>query len=430
MADSQNKPKLSSAETLKSELSKELAQLQAAYDAEMASFFDLLRRISVAEKQGADAASLELKLAVVQRDRRAIGDEISLKLQEIRDVDGPTLEEEYAAHLAELANAAEKNAAPKRKLTYEESLARAKARGKPGPVELPGDLMQQQPQQPQQPQQGDEYQLMWPNHIRGVPNAILRSALFGALARGQRAFQTRVKKASVDGVTVIHTGPQLDQADLDVWQHCLHLARAEGTGTRIYFNASSFLQAIGRGTGKKGDKTGKTQHEWLKDVLARLSSSVVEVADGKKAYFGPLLHHGVRDDVTDKYVIEINPAIIAIFGTDGWTGIEYQIRKSLQKKQLAQWLHGFYSSHARPFPMKVETLLQLCGSQAKLLKNFRTDLKNALAAMATATGWTCEIDGDDLVRVTKTPTLAQRKHLEAAGKPPRVNKKSYPQGTA
>ncbi len=82
MADSQNKPKLSSAETLESELSK----LQAAYDAEMASFFDLLQRISVAEKQGADAASLELKLAVVQRDRRAIGDEISLKLQEIRDV--------------------------------------------------------------------------------------------------------------------------------------------------------------------------------------------------------------------------------------------------------------------------------------------------------------------------------------------------------
>lgn len=418
---------MSSTKILKSQLSKDLAQLQAAYDAEMVKFLDLLQRISDAEKQGMDAASLERKIAVVQRARRAIGDEISLKLQEIRDVDGPTLEEEYAAHLAERANAAEKNAAPKRKLTYEENLARAKARGKPGPVELPGDLMQQQPQQPQQ---GDEYQLMWPNHIRGVPNAILRSALFGALPKGQRAFQTRVKKASVDGVVVIHTGPQLDQADLDVWQHCLHIARIEGTGTRIYFTASSFLQAIGRGTGKKGDKTGKTQHEWLKDVLARLSSSAVEVADGKKAYFGPLLHHGVRDDVTDKYVIEINPAIIAIFGTDGWTGVEYQIRKSLQKKQLAQWLHGFYSSHARPFPMKVETLLQLCGSQAKLLKNFRTDLRNALATLAEATGWTCEIDGDDLVCVTKTPALAQRKHLEAAGKPPRVNKKSYPQGTA
>ena len=35
----------------------------------------------------------------------------------------------------------EKNTAPKRKLTYEESLARAKTRGKAGPVELPSGLM-------------------------------------------------------------------------------------------------------------------------------------------------------------------------------------------------------------------------------------------------------------------------------------------------
>lgn len=46
MADAKNRQKLSSAEKLESELSKELAQLQAAYDAEMASFFDLLGRIS------------------------------------------------------------------------------------------------------------------------------------------------------------------------------------------------------------------------------------------------------------------------------------------------------------------------------------------------------------------------------------------------
>ena len=98
---------VSSTKILKSQLSKDLAQLQAAYDAEMVKFLDLLQRISDAEKQGEDAASLERKIAVVQRARRAIGDEISLKLQEIRDVDGPTLEEEYAAHLAERANAAE-----------------------------------------------------------------------------------------------------------------------------------------------------------------------------------------------------------------------------------------------------------------------------------------------------------------------------------
>ncbi|MFZ2391997.1 MAG: hypothetical protein WAW68_06085 [Rhodoferax sp.] len=39
----------------------------------------------------------------------------------------------------------------------------------------------------------------------------------------------------------IHTGPQLDQADLDVWEQCLHLARTGGLGTRIQFTAGGFL---------------------------------------------------------------------------------------------------------------------------------------------------------------------------------------------
>lgn len=302
-----------------------------------------------------------------------------------------------------------------RKKTYEELIASARARGKIPPVEIPGDLIQ--PPAPPPPPSGDATPLtVWPSAVRGVPNAILRSALFGAAKRGKREFQTRIKKASVNGVTVIHSGPTLDQADLDVWQHCLHVARIEGTGTRIYFTAGSFLQAIGRDTGGK-------DMEWLKDAFARLASSVVEITDGRKAYFGPLLHNGLRDDVTGQYVIEINPAITAIFGGDGWTGIQYDTRRALKGHTLAQWLHGFYSSHARPFPFKVETLHQLCGSQAKLIKNFRADLRAALVKLAEATGWTCEIDGDDLVRVTKTPSLAQRRNLEKAGKPPRLKPK-------
>lgn len=94
--------KLSSAETLESELRKELGQFEAAYDAEMIKFLDLQQRIDAAKKleYQEEVASLERIIAVVQRDRRAIGEQISNKLQELRDVDGPTLEEEYAAALA------------------------------------------------------------------------------------------------------------------------------------------------------------------------------------------------------------------------------------------------------------------------------------------------------------------------------------------
>lgn len=292
----------------------------------------------------------------------------------------------------------EKNTAPKRK-TLDELLKTAKARGKTGPVELPGDLMK-----PDEPSNLAKLPI-WPNAVRGMPNAVLRSALFGAIKRGKRAYQERVKKASVEGVTVIHTGPQLDQADLDVWQHCLHLARIDGLGTRIQFTAGGFLKAIERGT-------GKSQHEWLKGAFARLSSSVVEVAEGKRAYFGPMLIGGARDDETGHYVIEINPKIVSLFGTDGWSGIEFEARRALKNKPLSQWLHGFYLSHARPFGFKVETLHRLCGSEAKLLKHFRAELREALGHLAEVTGWTCEIDENDVVNVAKTPTLSQRRALK------------------
>lgn len=288
--------------------------------------------------------------------------------------------------------------APRRK-RLDELLKTANARGKNGPVELPGDLMK--------PDKLSNVAKLpvWPNAVRGMPNTVLRSALFGAIKRGKRAYQERVKKASVEGVTVIHTGPQLDQADLDVWQHCLHLARIDGLGTRIQFTAGGFLKAIERGT-------GKSQHEWLKGAFARLSSSVVEVAEGKRAYFGPMLIGGARDDETGHYVIEMNPKIAALFGTDGWSGVEFETRRALKGQPLAQWLHQFYLSHARPFGFKVETLHRLCGSDNKQLAGFRRELAEALKKLAGVTGWTCEIDENDVVNVAKTPTLSQRRTLK------------------
>lgn len=295
--------------------------------------------------------------------------------------------------------ATNKNSKIQTEAEIQASLKKAAARGKPGPVTLPGDLMITKAYPVAIAQL-----TLWPDPVRGVPNAVLRSALFGAIKRGKRAFQQRVKKASYKGVTVIHTGPQLDQADLDVWEQCLHLARTSELGTRIQFTAGGFLKAIKRAT-------GKSQHEWLKSAFARLSSSVVEVADDKRAYFGPMLIGGARDDETGHYTIEMNPKIVSLFGDDGWSSIEFEARMALRKQPLSQWLHGFYTSHAVPFPLKVETLHDLCGSENKQLAGFRRELIVALEKLAEVTGWTHEIDDRGLVHLAKTGTDSQQRHI-------------------
>lgn len=302
--------------------------------------------------------------------------------------------------------ATNKNTKPRTEAEIQAMFAKANGKGKPGPVVLPAELMVTTTTQPSK---GASLP-MWIDAVRGVPNAVLRCALFGAVKRGKRAYQDGVKKASLDGITVIHTGPQLDQADLDVWEHCLHLARTGGLGTNIHFGIGYFLTAIGRSTGGK-------DCVWLMGAFRRLSSSVVEITDGRKTYWGSMLYRGVKDEITGKHVIEINPDIVKLYGSDGWTSIEFEARRALKKQPLSQWLHGFYSSHARPFPMKVETLHRLCGSENAALKGFRQELRQALDKLAEVTGWTWEIDDCDLVHVAKTGTCSQQLHIMRRLKP-------------
>lgn len=237
---------------------------------------------------------------------------------------------------------------------------------------------------------------LWSEAVRGVPNTILRSALFGAIKRGRRMYMQGEKVASFGNVTIFQTGPRLDQADLDVWEECLHLARIGGLGTRIQFAAHGFLKAIGR-------DTGKSQHEWLKDAFRRLTSTVVEIKCGQRAYFGSMLHHGARDDGTGHYCIEINPAIVSLYGTDGWTAVEVAQRRALKGQPLAQWLLGYYSSHNKPYPVKVESILRWSGSDCAELKRFRQRLRDVLIRLEAVTGWAWEIDDNDLLHIHKEP---------------------------
>jgi hypothetical protein len=234
----------------------------------------------------------------------------------------------------------------------------------------------------------------WPEKARGIPNGALRSSLFGAIRKGPRKFLKRTKLQSVNGLTIVFNGPRLSQSDLDVWEHCLHLARINGTGCQIRFTGYSFLKSIGR-------NTGKSDREWLKGVLLDLASSVVEISDGKRAYFGPLIHHGIRDEETMEFVIEVNPRVALLYGADGWTQIEWAQRWALRRQPLAQWLHGFYSTHSEPYPYKVETLRRLAGSENEHLFSFRQELRSAMAKVAEVTGWSWCIVETDLLRVTK-----------------------------
>jgi hypothetical protein len=231
-------------------------------------------------------------------------------------------------------------------------------------------------------------------HKRAVPNAILRSSLFGVVGKGNRKYEKKVLKAAVQGLTVKFTGEQLDQADLDVYLECVRRCAKKSLGELVGFSIYDFLKSIGR-------NTGKSDHEWVKSTFLRLTACVVEIGDGRFFYTGHLINEQYRDEKTGEFVIALNPKIVGFFSGEAWTGLSLTERNTLKGKPLAQWLHGFYSSHSKPFPYKVDTIRELCGSNVSALWKFRQILKKSLTDLHTATSWQCWIDESDLVNVKK-----------------------------
>jgi hypothetical protein len=249
---------------------------------------------------------------------------------------------------------------------------------------------------------------LWPEPTRGVPNGVLRSALFGAIKKGARRYMEGEQVAALDGIEIRYTGQRLDQGDLDVWESVLHVTRAQEMGELCRFTAYGLLKLMGR------TDTGSNR-ETLHKRLIRLRANAVEVQQGRYSYAGGLIDEVYKDKETHEYVVVLNPKLRPLFASDQFSQIEWAVRHNLSGQQLAQWLHGFYASHAKAFPIKVDTLHALCGSEAKRLSDFKIDLRKALDAVVEA----CKANGEafsyeivgDLVYVDKTPSKAQQRHL-------------------
>ena len=254
---------------------------------------------------------------------------------------------------------------------------------------------------------------LWPAPKRGAPNAVLRGALFAAVHKDRR-YMDRELLAAQRGIAIRFTGKQLDQADLDVWEQALHLARTQALGTRCRFTEKGFLKALGRQSGKSG-------REWLRSVFARLAGAVVELTQDGRTYGGTLLEF-YRDEDTGRTVLEINPKLAPFFGPTRWTQIDWEQRQRLRAKPLALWLHGFYASHAAPHALSVEYLRQLSGSRTKQLKHFKQNLSRALRDLEAVDAIRSFEIRDDLVHVRTVPSKSQRKHL-AARRPPTRRRK-------
>lgn len=247
----------------------------------------------------------------------------------------------------------------------------------------------------------------WREPYRALPNAVLRSALFAVIGKGQRARLDGITINSQAGIALTYTGEQLDQSDLDLWAAQLHLLRNHPLNQELHTSMYALLKGLSI------TDTGPSRAS-LRHRLLRLNSCELSIRTASYAYEGNLtevecLHRN------KPLVLRLNPGIIRLFADDQYTLVHWGVRRALSGSPLAQWLHGYYSTHAAPYPVRVGTLHKLSGSRTVSQSKFFQLLRRALVRLALVSAehgqqFAFQIDGE-LVRVDKRPSPTQERHL-------------------
>lgn len=251
----------------------------------------------------------------------------------------------------------------------------------------------------------------WSDSVRRVPNVALRSALFGIMKTGARHYVEQLEISSLGDASVMYTGVLLDQGDLDVWEAVLHCSRTQEWGAECRVTAYRLLKILGK------NDSGKNRTN-LDLSISRLKATALKIKLGRISYEGSLIHEVYRDHGERSgraYAIRLNPKLRVLFREDQFTDVDWSIRRALRGQPLAQWVHGFYASHARPYDLKVETLHRLCGSCASSLSDFRQNLRRSLEAVRQESANFGKpfsyLFKNHLVQVVTTPSASQKRHL-------------------
>ena len=246
---------------------------------------------------------------------------------------------------------------------------------------------------------------LFPDETRPASNSLSRSSLFAAIKGKDRVLLKDCQLETVDGWKMFFSGEQLNQDDHDTLMQLVFMAKHKPVGEYVTVPAHAILKGLGRDTGGKA-------HEALKAEIKRLVAGTVELSSARFDYIGHLVEDAAQDKTNKYWVYRLNPKLSEVFRFNNYTLIDQQRRQDLKRKDLARWLQLHISSHATPFPMKVETLRDLSGSRAKSLRHYREALRRALdelKANGDIAAW--EIDSADLVHIDRTPSPAQIRHI-------------------
>lgn len=245
---------------------------------------------------------------------------------------------------------------------------------------------------------------LWDDLHRGVPNPMIRSGLFGTKSSGSRAYVKGDQVVSLSNFSIHYKGEELRQDDLSVWMSLINMCRQQRIGDAIFFSGYELIKDLGW-------RMHSESYQRAKDSISRLKANElkIQVKTEQSGYAGSLIREYAWSETdpsggTAKWMVRFEPMIAELFRHDTVTFIEWEQRKAIgPRAHLTLWLHSYFLSHREPLPISVAKIHELCKSEEKHLKSFKTRVRKSLERLVEIGALSRYAIVEDMVHVTRAP---------------------------
>ncbi len=224
---------------------------------------------------------------------------------------------------------------------------------------------------------------LWPCNVRAMPNDICRSAIF--TVRNCRTPRSTIQNKPIfvmgDGM-ITYTGIELRAEDDElVWQQFLDIGKEHLIG--MWFNFTPYQICVALGWPTSG-----AYYRKVHACLLRLKATAIAI-ESNSAGKGKAISMvaGYDWDTNEKGKrtrcrLKISPGMEKLFAGRQYTHLEWISYRDLTP--IARRLYDYAASHSRPFPLKLETVRKMCGSDSEIPKRWRQQVKETCVILTAS----------------------------------------------
>lgn len=210
---------------------------------------------------------------------------------------------------------------------------------------------------------------LWSDEVREVPNDLIRCSLFTARSKvvPRASLQGATLFHTDRGITITYTGIELRAADDElVFLQLLDYCKVRPLGESLKFNLHTLC------TDLDWPPNGRNYNR-ARECISRLKATEVKIYNSRTERGVSLSlvqeYSFVGNGLTGtSYSLSVHPNLYLLFAGRTSTRLEWAMYRGLTP--IARRLFDYIASHREPFPLPLEDLHRLCGSNCEALRKW------------------------------------------------------------